>query len=104
MSSLAPIRVLKLDIVITYSKEKLQQMIQYDESNSKFIYKIVKQMIQDIDGRITDVTSSSINSKSVGGTHLVLETSFNDLVDPIELQQYFNDKAIAGVDKITVAI
>lgn len=104
MTSLEPIQVLKLDIVITYSRNRLQQMTQHDESNCKSIYKILKQMIQDHGGKITAVTSSSISSKSVGGTHLVLETGFTNTVDPITLQQYFDSNAIAGVDKVTIAV
>ena len=104
MAAIQPLQVLNLDFVITYSKGRLQQMTQHDESNCKSIYKILKQMIQDHDGKITNVTSSSINSKSVGGTHLVLETTFVDPVDPMMLQQYFNQNKIAGVEKITIAV
>lgn len=79
-------------------------MTQYDESNCKSIFKIIKRMVTDKGGKITNITSSSINSKSIGGTHLVLETTFTNTVDPKELESYFNQQKIAGVEKITVAI
>ena len=104
MAALESFKVNNIDFVITYSKMRLSHMSQYDESNCKSIYKILKQIITSEGGVIKNITSSSINSKSEGGTHLVLTTIFEKKVNPEELQKYFNQKNIAGIEKITIAI
>lgn len=104
MSSLESYKTSKLNFVITYSAERLQRMKLYGESNCKFTYNYVKRIIEKYDGQIIDVTSSTINSKSIGGTHLVLEASFTDPINPQKLQQYCDDNIDKSLAKITIAL